>query len=43
MENGALFTTMVVGIFIMFADPIERAGLDWRSSVVAACDWVVGK
>lgn len=43
MENGALVVTLFVGVFILFADPIEEAGLDWRSSVVAACDWLVGK
>ena len=43
MENGALLTTVVVAAFVFFADPIEEAGLDWRSGVVAACDWIVGK
>lgn len=43
VENGALITTVVVAVFVFFADPIEEAGFDWRSGVVAACDWMVGK
>ncbi len=43
MENGALFMAVVAGVFFLFADPIENAGLDWRGAVVSACDWVVGK
>ena len=42
MENGAMIVSVVVGLFVLFADPIEEAGLDWRGAVVAACDLVTG-
>jgi hypothetical protein len=43
MEDGAMVVSMVVCLFVLFADPIEEAGLDWRGAVVAACDLVTGK
>ena len=43
MEDGAMVVSVVVCLFVLFADPIEEAGLDWRGAVVAACDLVTGK
>ena len=42
MDNGGMWVSLAIGAFLLFGDPVEEAGLDWRSAVHAASVWVTG-